>query len=308
MKLGWLFAIIVAVGIYACYSGEDKDTSSFPVVIDAAKGADQVSSQKEVCSCPNCDKPCTDGSGICICDRAGRIADALAPFIEERLGTFKQELKGELIAASDAKLTNPQDNNESIGVQSYDDAVEHVKATGESVDVSFYDSGKGQSKPRSGYACDLFKTSKQFRDYWIGNATVPAVKQMKPSGSGGIVVADWHQTHPSVLATTAKKTVHRYPGSSWTWPGDLRSHLQGDVHGYTAEELAGLSHAELKALHDNDHNGHESGLINVASPVSTTVERFVPIQTYLSGGCPGGVCPAPSSSRSYSRGGLFRRW
>ena len=54
--------------------------------------------------------------------------------------------------------------------------------------------------------------------------------------------------------------------SGWSWPGDLRHHLS-TTHGYDAGYLAGLSDAQVIAIHDADHNsggpggGRRKGLI-----------------------------------------------
>lgn len=79
-------------------------------------------------------------------------------------------------------------------------------------------------------------------------------------------------------------------GPSWTWPGgtveSLRSHLAAE-HGYSAVYLAGMNFAELKAVHDRDHNRKTVPVV-IAAPSSN---------------CPGGVCPAPQ----HESRGFFRR-
>ncbi len=105
-------------------------------------------------------------------------------------------------------------------------------------------------------------------------------------------------------------TIYRSPvvvrssGPSWTWPGDLRSHL-ATTHGYSLPWLATLSSAELRSLHDNDHNSGRvtgSGVVRYAAPTaypsrsyrSSGVQAFgMPLfGTYrASSSCPGGICP-----------------
>lgn len=46
------------------------------------------------------------------------------------------------------------------------------------------------------------------------------------------------------------RVVTRNTGPTWTWPGSIANHLQA-THG---QSVAGLSHAEMVALHDNLHN------------------------------------------------------
>lgn len=96
-------------------------------------------------------------------------------------------------------------------------------------------------------------------------------------------------------------TVARYSGPLWTWPGNLRSHLMAN-HGYSAEQLAGLSQSELKALHDNAHNHGESGFSGggILQFSSGSVG---------SSSCPIGNCPTSSGGSNRCRSGfrIFRR-
>lgn len=85
--------------------------------------------------------------------------------------------------------------------------------------------------------------------------------------------------------------VARYSGPSWTWPGNLRSHLMG-AHGYSAEQLAGLSQSELRALHDNAHNHGETGL------------QF----SSGSDSCPSGNCPTSSIGPASNSRSVFQRF
>lgn len=101
---------------------------------------------------------------------------------------------------------------------------------------------------------------------------------------------------------TQYRSVSRYSGPSWTWPGNLRSHLES-THGIDTD---GLSHSELQDIHDNLHNVGSSGI----SGSSRTVEyeptkayssgsyyrsSYQPVQYYYSSGyssCPSGNCPS----------------
>ncbi len=44
-----------------------------------------------------------------------------------------------------------------------------------------------------------------------------------------------------------------YDNRRWTWPGEIKQHLMA-THGYSADELAGLSHAQLVAIHNRSQN------------------------------------------------------
>lgn len=85
---------------------------------------------------------------------------------------------------------------------------------------------------------------------------------------------------PAVIATH---------GPHWTHPGTIYNHLISE-HGFSSQQLAGLTTDQMKTLHDQAHNAKAA---KVAAPV------------YQSG-CPGGVCPVPQQS---SRRGIFGgRW
>lgn len=83
---------------------------------------------------------------------------------------------------------------------------------------------------------------------------------------------------PAPAPKPVPKIVAPAAGKSWTWPGDLKQHLQSG-HGFTAAQLNGKSIEQLKAMHDDSHNAP------VAAPP--------PFVLQPQSGCPGGVCPAP---------------
>lgn len=98
---------------------------------------------------------------------------------------------------------------------------------------------------------------------------------------------------------TTRKEVRRYPGSPWTWPGDLRTHLIAK-HGMGSDQLSGLSHGELKTIHDNLHNRQRTGLMIYSAPshgestsVSSPSRTVKPTPMYFvpSSYCPSGTCP-----------------
>lgn len=113
-------------------------------------------------------------------------------------------------------------------------------------------------------------------------------------------------TKPPV--TSSRTSVARSAGPTWTWPGDLKSHLWME-HGYAMSWLDTLSTAELVALHDNAHNARAITAtptirsFRTVAPTyysapshyqSSGVHAFgVPLfGTYRSGStCPGGICP-----------------
>lgn len=86
---------------------------------------------------------------------------------------------------------------------------------------------------------------------------------------------------------------------SWTWPGNLRNHLLSG-HGFSAQQLAGLSQSDLIALHNNSHNGVSTmgaagigGSSQVVRRQSMRSRRplFFGGRFSRSGSCPGGNCP-----------------
>lgn len=84
-----------------------------------------------------------------------------------------------------------------------------------------------------------------------------------------------------------------YSGAQWTWPGNLKSHLMAE-HSYSAQQLAGLSHSELVALHNTDHNSGSSGTRFRSSNNFRSSGNFRPFHRrglFRSSSCPGGVCP-----------------
>jgi thiol-disulfide isomerase/thioredoxin len=85
------------------------------------------------------------------------------------------------------------------------------------------------------------------------------------------------------------RSVVRYGGSTWTWPGNLRSHL-ASAHGINTN---GLSDSELRTIHDNLHNTGRSGITGgqAARPVQYARQTYQPRVYYSSRGsyCP--TCP-----------------
>ncbi len=83
------------------------------------------------------------------------------------------------------------------------------------------------------------------------------------------------------------KSVPKIPGPNWTWPGMTSSSLESHLAGHHASDTTGLSFEDQRNLHDNLHNGYDSGTIQL---VSSPVQQYQ-ISTSSDGGCPGGVCP-----------------
>jgi len=99
----------------------------------------------------------------------------------------------------------------------------------------------------------------------------------------------------TVMATPVSyHTPIQSSGPNWTWPGDLRTHLLS--HGHSPEELAGLSHSEMVALHNNDHNGMRSMSSWAQSSGRILSGPRIRLfggnrRLFRGGGCPGGSCP-----------------
>lgn len=84
-------------------------------------------------------------------------------------------------------------------------------------------------------------------------------------------------------------------GREWSYPGDISNHLMGSNHGFTAEQLAGKSKAELERMHSQHHESMRAGTAIMSRQVGS----------YSSGSsCPGGSCPTSAPVRR----GLFGRW
>lgn len=74
--------------------------------------------------------------------------------------------------------------------------------------------------------------------------------------------------------------VQRMSGPTWTWPGDLATHLS-TTHGV---DVSGMLFSDLKATHDNLHNSQRG----YATAIPTRRVQYV----RRSGSyCPGGNCP-----------------
>ncbi len=95
---------------------------------------------------------------------------------------------------------------------------------------------------------------------------------------------------------------------SWT-VSSLRSHLHGINHQIPVEQLDGRTLSELKAIHDNLHEGWlwdgSSRIRSVVVSVNQEMvrSRVVTRQSIVNQTCPGGRCP---TNQSYGRR-LFRR-
>lgn len=57
---------------------------------------------------------------------------------------------------------------------------------------------------------------------------------------------------PDKVATTID--IPQRSGPHWTYPGEISRHLQNS-HGYTADQLKGLTRDQMETLHDNAHEG-----------------------------------------------------
>lgn len=92
--------------------------------------------------------------------------------------------------------------------------------------------------------------------------------------------------------------VARRPGPRWSYSGTIDSHLQ--EHGYTSDQIAGLSHWEKEALHDNEHNGYRNTLEMVevtakkSRPPRIENSRTVWQSVYSQPVCVNGVCYYPN--------------
>lgn len=66
--------------------------------------------------------------------------------------------------------------------------------------------------------------------------------------------ADTGKSPSSASGSTAAALYYHGQSSSWTWPGNLRRHLVTE-HGYSANQVAAMSDAQVIAAHDAAHNG-----------------------------------------------------
>lgn len=67
-----------------------------------------------------------------------------------------------------------------------------------------------------------------------------------------------------------RRSISREPGPNWTWPGDLRQHLES-THG---QSTAGLSESELRDLHDNLHNRERYGSYGYSRPAARPMRSY----------------------------------
>jgi hypothetical protein len=84
--------------------------------------------------------------------------------------------------------------------------------------------------------------------------------------------------------------------SSWSWPGDLRQHMQGGPHYLDKDEAETMAMMPLIKLHENLHNGVNVPYKKTVPPktvVKTPNNAATRTYVYQGGnGCPGGVCPS----------------
>lgn len=95
-------------------------------------------------------------------------------------------------------------------------------------------------------------------------------------------IADFYEHGTEFKAAEKYELSFSHRGSYWSHPGDIRQHLLSGNHGFTAEELEGLSNDQLEALHSHEHeNGRQRLRWNrmVVQPMRTF--RY----------CPNGNCP-----------------
>lgn len=254
--------------------GTGKVATSSIATPDAVAAVDpgKASTDGFICDCENCDNDCKGGKSPCRC------------------------------GDSDAKQSVAM---QSIGADGYEDAVNHVQTTGESVQVFFLDSRIPEMpEPRSGYVCDLAEHTKAFADYWLGKDTAPVTRTMIRLDTGKVASGEWYTSHPSVVKATAttRRTVRRLSGPTWNWAGadgkgkawHLANEPEHASAGLTIEQLQGLSDRELNAIHDNLHN---SGNRNPWGTGGGQLNSLPILYQQSSGPCPGGNCPSPSRSR-----------
>lgn len=285
--LGWIVAACFAIAWMT--DAESPSELEGPVIVDAALAspapvAPQASPVVDLDVKAKC--KCGDDCKCLECDGSCDLPIAKVPV--------------EVAKANDVQ---------GIGTESYEDAVSHVQATGESVPVFFLDSRIPEMPmPRSGYVCDLAERSKTFSDYWLGKDTAPVTRTMIRLDTGKVASGEWYTSHPSVVKATAttRRTVRRLSGPTWNWAGadgkgkawHLANEPEHASAGLTIEQLQGLSDRELNAIHDNLHN---SGNRNPWGTGGGQLTSLPKVYQQSSGPCPGGNCP--SSSRSRGRWG-----
>lgn len=219
-------------------------------------------------------------------DRIFAIVEAR---INKRIDEFGTQLKSELNAdavakadASEGLSGRPGGDEEST--QTYQEAIARVKATGQPVEIYFYDSSNAEPIPTDGYVCDLAGIrSTSFARYWLGDDATPVSKTAKLLTGTNTVVVD-----QGIAISTPTLIVQRQPGPTWTWPGNLRTHLIS--HGYSSDEIADLSQDALRILHDNEHNGY--------GRMTNTVQQSVRSSGFSSS-CPSGNCGGGSMRRGW---------
>lgn len=92
---------------------------------------------------------------------------------------------------------------------------------------------------------------------------------------------------PSVVLKTQPPLFYRSGITQWSWPGDLRQHMQGPPHNLSKEQATTMSAEELMKLHNSEHN---------STRVQQTPQRVYQAtqnRTYNQN-CPGGNCPNPT--------------
>ena len=97
---------------------------------------------------------------------------------------------------------------------------------------------------------------------YMGAPTIPAFWWKSPQGNRRVswssiehLVKTWEETQKPAGKTTAHNSYPAFNGyrPRWTWPNELRAHLQS-THGVS--EAAGLTQDQAEALHDALHEGY----------------------------------------------------
>lgn len=101
----------------------------------------------------------------------------------------------------------------------------------------------------------------------------------------------------------------------WSWPGDLRHHLQQPIHGLDKHSAETLPAQELIKIHNQSHT---YGTLKVKTPVESKVPakaepvlsksapKMIPMQNQGNSNCPNGNCPNPTYQNRV-RKPLFQR-
>lgn len=134
---------------------------------------------------------------------------------------------------------------------------------------------------------------------WLKADTIP----VRPVGHIPVRPASWGETAKKALSWAEMCIRH---GAHWTIGairfasasiGQVRHHLVS-VHGHSYGELDGMSKEQLGNLHDAHHEGRSYAHYRIPATPANGVDKLM-----MGGGCPGGNCPIPQSTR---RRGLAR--